>query len=188
MSASTSLPRSAVAEPRAIEFELDAAAISTSAPTLETSARLSATRTAPSGRRLETSARLVPIRAELIVLLAFLRIAQHLVCFVDLLELFLGGLLILRHIGMMFSRQFAKGGANFIIARRLRDAQRLIIISKLDSHLSEKVQRGALLIKERRFIRQPPDRPFKTAVCKPPLLVILSSCESSDECSQSLAA
>src|SRR5438552_1156522 len=116
-----------IAEPGSAKLELNPAVV---AGAIESSSRLLPS---PSGRRLKSPG-LVPTRAELIVLLAFLRIAQHLVRFVDLLELFLGGLLILRHVGMMFSRQFAKGGANFIIARRLRDAQRLIIISKLHRH------------------------------------------------------
>src|SRR5207302_633941 len=118
-----------IAEPGPAKLELNPAVV---AGAIESSSRLLRS---PSGRRLKSPG-LVPIRAELIVLLTLVRIAQHLVRFVDLLKLFLGGLFILRHIGMIFSRQFAKGGSNFILARRLRNAQGLIVISKLHRHCS----------------------------------------------------
>ena len=114
MSASTSLPRSAsavcaksaaakrrssapaaeelleeIAEAGAAEFKFNTAI--SAAVTMESAARLLS---APSRRRLK-SARLIPIRAELIVFLPLLRIAQDFVGFVDLLEFFLRRRLIL---------------------------------------------------------------------------------------------
>src|SRR6267378_6082605 len=84
-----------IAEPGPAKLELNPAAV---AVAIESSSRLLRS---PSGRRLESPG-LVPIRAELIVLLALLRIAQHLVCRLLLVKIHLGGLLILRHIRMMF--------------------------------------------------------------------------------------
>src|ERR1700693_4627092 len=76
-----------IAEPGRTKLELSPAVV---AVAIEPAARLLRP---PSGRRLKSPG-LVPIRAELIVLLALVQIAQHLVGFVDLLELFLGSLLI----------------------------------------------------------------------------------------------
>src|SRR4029453_1733921 len=80
------------------------------------------------------SARSIPICAELIVFFAFFWVAQYLVGFVDLLEFFLGGFLILRYVGMMFARQLAKGAANLVFAGRLRHAKCLVVISELYGH------------------------------------------------------
>ena len=158
MSASTSCPRSAVAgtpaeaaaeggltapaaeerleeiaEPGAAEFELDAAAVPAGL-TPESAARSAA---APIRRRLK-SARLIPIRAELIVFRALLGIAQDLVGLVDLLEFLLGRGFLLRlgHIGMVLARELAEGAFDFVRAGRLRDAERLVIIPKLNRHKS----------------------------------------------------
>jgi hypothetical protein len=49
----------------------------------------------PLRRRLKTAARPVPIRAELIVFLPLLRIAQNFVRFVDFLKFFFGDLFVL---------------------------------------------------------------------------------------------
>src|SRR5437660_12636695 len=102
-----------IAEPGSAKLELNPAVV---AGAIESSSRLLPS---PSGRRLKSPA-LVPIRAELIVLLAFLRIAQHLVCRLLLEKKNIGGLLILRHIVMMFYSHFAKVGAKHIVGGRLR--------------------------------------------------------------------
>ena len=69
-----------------------------------------------------------PIGAEFIVFLPLAGIAQNLVSLIDFLEFGLGGLFILGHIGMIFSRQFPEGFADFILGSRLRDSERLIVI------------------------------------------------------------
>src|SRR5258706_8470026 len=53
----------------------------------------------PARRRLEAPA-FLPARTVLIIFLALLRIAQDLISLIDLLELFLGGLFVLGHVGM----------------------------------------------------------------------------------------
>src|ERR1044071_8938485 len=68
---------------------------------------------APLWRRLE-SARSVPICAELVVLCAFLWVAQYLVRFVDLFKFFFSSLLVLGNVGVILARQFAKSAANLI--------------------------------------------------------------------------
>src|SRR5205823_4770083 len=92
-------------------------------------------------RRLRTplwgwvkSARSIPISAELVVFFPFFRVAQYLVRFVDLLKFFLGGLLVLSNVGVVFARQLAKGAANLVFAGRLRHAERLVVISELYGH------------------------------------------------------
>src|SRR5438128_312526 len=120
-----------IAEPSSAKFELDAAIFSTTPlPLLKPAAWLLRS---PTGWRLK-SARLVPTSAELIVLLALLRIAQDLIGFVDLLEFLFCDFFVLGHIGMMFPCQPAKCGANFILGGRFRDTERFVIISKLDWH------------------------------------------------------
>src|SRR5207244_7055375 len=87
----------------------------------------------PSRRRLK-SARPVPIGPELIVLLPLFRVAQYLVGFVDLLKFLFRRLFVLGDIGMMFPRQLAKCGANFILGGRFRDTECFVIVSKLNWH------------------------------------------------------
>src|SRR5438309_2207143 len=83
-----------IAEAGPAEFELHATAIpATRAPSLKSATRLTTAR-APARRWLEPAARVIPIRAELIVFLPLLRIAQDFVGFVDLLKFFLGDLFI----------------------------------------------------------------------------------------------
>src|SRR5437763_1408408 len=116
-----------IAESGPVEFKLDAAAIA--ARLIKSTAGL----TAPLRRRLK-SARLVPIGAELIVLLALLRIAQDFVRFVDLFEFFLGRFFVLGDVRMIFARQFAKRAFYLIIRRGFGNAERFIIIPELHSH------------------------------------------------------
>ena len=46
----------------------------------------------------------LPVRAELVVLLSFLRVAQDLVSLVDFLEFLLGGFFVLRNVRMILAR------------------------------------------------------------------------------------
>ena len=120
------------------------AAVSAAVPTESAAGLLRA----PSRRRLK-SAGLVPIGAQLVVLLALLRIAQDFVSLIELFKLFLRRRLVLVDVGMVFSRQLAKSLADFVFRRGLGNAQRLVIISELNSH--------ARL--SRRFCAQPADIP-----------------------------
>ena len=121
-----------IAEAGAAEFELHAATVAS--PLVKSAAGLLSFPLLPAGWRLK-SAGPVPIRSELIVFLALFGVTQHLVCFVDLLEFFFGGLFVFRYIGMIFARQLAKRAADLVICGRLRHTERLVIISKLDWHL-----------------------------------------------------
>ncbi len=106
-----------IAEPGAAKFKLHAFAVAAAV------ALKSATTAAASRRRRET-ARLIPIRAELIVLGAFFRIAQDLVGLVDLLEFLLrGGLLLRLHdVGMMNARELPERAFDLRGVGRFRDA------------------------------------------------------------------
>src|SRR5207302_3897061 len=116
-----------IAESGAVEFKLDTAATRL----IKSTAGL----TAPLRRRLK-SARLVPIGAELIVLLALLRIAQDFVGFIDLLKFFFSRLLVLGDVGMIFARQFPERAFDLVIGRSFRDAESFVIIPELHSHRS----------------------------------------------------
>ena len=61
--------------------------------------------------------------------LVFLRIFLYL-C----LRIFFRRFFIFRDVGMMFSREFAERALDFIVRRRLRNAEGLVIISKLNCH------------------------------------------------------
>src|SRR5207248_8794361 len=87
-----------IAEASAAEFEFNAAVATR---LIKSAAGL----TAPLRRRLKSTG-LVPIRAELIVFLTLLRIAQDFVSLIDLLKFFFGGLFVFRDVGMIFARQF----------------------------------------------------------------------------------
>ena len=66
---------------------------------------------------------LVGVEAKLVVDLALLLVAQHIVGFGDLLELLFGLLVVGIDVGMIFARSFAKGLPNLLRRRRLLDAQ-----------------------------------------------------------------
>src|SRR5204862_4958794 len=102
-----------IAEAGSAEFELNSAAVAT--PLIISAFRWLRT---PLRRRLK-SARSIPISAELVIFFAFLWIAQYFVGFVDFLKFFLGCLLILGHVGMMFARQLAESAANLVFAGSL---------------------------------------------------------------------
>src|SRR5205823_7729953 len=85
-------------------------------------------------RRWLEPARTIPIRAELIVFLALLGIAQHLIRFVDFLKLFLSDLFVLGNVGMIFPCQLAKRAANLVVGGRFRNTECLVIVSELYGH------------------------------------------------------
>ncbi len=78
---------------------------------------------------------LFPISAQVVVFLALLGVAQHLVGFVDLLEFFLGALFVLGDVGMVLAGEGAKGLADFIVAGRAFHSQGLVIIFEFDRHI-----------------------------------------------------
>src|SRR6266487_3065122 len=119
-----------IAEPGSAKFKLNSV-IAT--PFIKSAAWLLPS---PLRRRLKSS-RLVPIGPQLIVFLSLFRIAQNFIRLVDLFELFFGGLFVLRHIGMMFARQFAKCAPDLIISRCFRYAERFVVIPELHRHGSE---------------------------------------------------
>src|ERR1017187_6118699 len=86
---------------------------------------------------------LLPIRAQRVVLLAVLGVAQHLIGFVDLLEPFLRILLVLGDIGMVLQRQLAEGAVNILLARRPRHTQNLVVVLELDSHIITREHPGS---------------------------------------------
>ena len=66
--------------------------------------------------------------AELIVLRAFLRIREDLICFRNLLERLLGLFVSRVSIGMMLERQLAIGFLYFFLARVSLDAEQFVVI------------------------------------------------------------
>src|SRR2546428_9065396 len=87
-------------------------------------------------RRREIHA-VFPARTELIILLAFFRIAEDLVGLVDLLEFFLGHLLLRRRvlqIRMVLARELAIGVPDLLRGCIARNAQDLVVISIFDAH------------------------------------------------------
>jgi hypothetical protein len=121
-----------ITETSAAEFEFDAAVVAGRVAT-ESAARLLR---APTRWRLK-SPRPVPISAQLVVFLPLLRIAQDFVGFVELFEFLFRRCLVLVDVGMVLARQFSEGLLNLVVTRRLRNAQRLVIISKFNSHRLE---------------------------------------------------
>src|SRR5439155_11731267 len=75
-----------------------------------------------------------PIRAEFIVALALLWVAEDFVGFVDLLELFLGGLLVLGHVGMVLAGQLAKGFLDLFVAGITRHSEGGVVIFEFNRH------------------------------------------------------
>ena len=77
---------------------------------------------------------MLPIRAELVVFPAFLRIAEHLVGLVDLLELLLGRLLVLGHVRVVLARQLAERLLDVLGAGIARHAENRIVVFEFDGH------------------------------------------------------
>src|SRR5438046_4808571 len=121
-----------VTESSSVELELNSTAVA--APLIKSAAGLLSL-PLPVRRRLKT-ARTIPIRAELVVFLALLGVAQHLIGFVDFLKFFFGRLFILGNVGMIFPCQLAKCAADLVLGGGLRNTECLIIISELHRHLT----------------------------------------------------
>ena len=71
---------------------------------------------------------LVGVKTHLVVNLALLVVAQHVVGFGDFLELLLRLLVAGIHVRMIFARSFAKGLANLIRRRRLLHAEHCVVV------------------------------------------------------------
>src|SRR5687767_12780168 len=76
----------------------------------------------PARRRTKIRA-LFPVRAKLVVLLTFFRIAEDLVGFVNFFEFLLGDLFVLGDVGMILPREFPEGFAKVVLAGAARHAQ-----------------------------------------------------------------
>ena len=70
----------------------------------------------------------LPVRAELVVLAPLLRIAEHFVCLVDLLEPRLGGLVAGVDVRMVLARKLPIRLLQLFVGSRLRDAERLVVV------------------------------------------------------------
>src|SRR2546426_11241019 len=93
-------------------------------------------RMAAARRRREIHA-VFPARTELIILLAFFRIAEHLVGLVDLLKFFLSHFLLRRRvlqIRVILARELAVGIPDRLRGCITRNAQDLVVISIFDAH------------------------------------------------------
>lgn len=114
-----------IAEPGAIELEI------VTGGTAVTGLRPAGTR-AVSGR-VELGF-VPPMGAQLIVFLPFGGIAEDFVGFVDLFEFLFGAAFVFGDVRMVFAGEFAKGLADFVIARPPVHTQDLVIILKLYRH------------------------------------------------------
>src|SRR6185369_8761880 len=112
-----------IAETGAVEMELE----------VLRAGRSLASAVLPAGRRLETGA-VLPARAQLVVLLALLWIAEDFIRFVDFLELFLGGLFVFSHIRVILAGQLAEGFFYVLSAGVARHAKGRVIIFEFNRH------------------------------------------------------
>src|SRR5262249_47351747 len=76
----------------------------------------------------------LPVCSELVVLLAFVGVAQDFVSFLGLLELLFSLLVVRVEVRMVFAGQLAIGLLDFSIAGAARHAENLVIVLKLHSH------------------------------------------------------
>src|SRR5262249_6423950 len=91
----------------------------------------SLTKRSPAGERLPLLLGLLvhpPVRAELVVLAALVGIAEHFVRLVDLLELAFRALVAGVDVGMVLSGQLSESLLDVFFGRRLRYAERLVVI------------------------------------------------------------
>jgi len=81
-------------------------------------------------------ARVLPVGSQLVVALAFVRVGEDLVGFVDLLEAVFGLFLVgaFGHVGMETARQFAKRRFDLLGRSRASDLQGFVIVFKFYSH------------------------------------------------------
>jgi hypothetical protein len=83
---------------------------------------------AESAEIAEAVARAVSDAAEAIVLRAFLRIGEHLVRFVDLLEAVLRRGLVVSDVGVVLARELAIGALDRALVRVASDAENLVVV------------------------------------------------------------
>lgn len=83
------------------------------------------------GRRLKAGT-VFPARAELVVFLAVLRVAENFVSFVDFLELLLAGFFVPRFVGMILAREFAESFLDIVGTGISRDAEDRVVIFKFN--------------------------------------------------------
>ena len=88
----------------------------------------------PSWRRFKARRTLLPVCTESVVFLAFLRIAENFIRFVDFLEFFLRHLFVLGNVRMVLAGEFAKGFFYFLIAGSAADAECGVIIFEFNRH------------------------------------------------------
>jgi hypothetical protein len=72
-----------------------------------------------------------PVGAQLVVLLALDRIAEHLVGLVDLLEFCFRRLVTRIHVRVMLARQLAERLLHLLVGGRLGDAERCVVVLEL---------------------------------------------------------
>jgi hypothetical protein len=104
------------------------------APFLKASARTSATAApALSGRLLGLFKlfRMLPVFSVLVVFFSLFRIAQHLICLIDLLEFFIRFLVVGVQVGMMLPRQLPVCGPDFVLGCGFAHPQYFIIIYEI---------------------------------------------------------
>lgn len=82
-------------------------------------------------------AALLPVGPELIVFGPLLRVTEHLVGFVDLLEFLLRRLLVLGGIGVKLAGELAESALDLVLGGGLGDPQCLVVVAKLNRHTSE---------------------------------------------------
>jgi hypothetical protein len=70
----------------------------------------------------------LPLVAEAVVLFALFFVAEHLVGFGNVLELFLGRLVVGVDVGVELAREFAVGALDFLVAGRLFHAEYLVVV------------------------------------------------------------
>src|SRR5215470_376291 len=91
-----------------------------------------------------------PIRAELVVLLAFLGITEDLVRLVDLLELRLGGFVAWIDVGMELARQLAERLLQILVRGGLRHAEDGVVVLEVHGQSRAVLSRGQACARSRR--------------------------------------
>src|SRR5207248_2250931 len=94
------------------------------------------TGSSPVRRRREVRA-IFPVRSELIVLPAFLGVAEDFVCFLDFLELLFGLLVVGIQVRMVLAGKFPVRLLDFVVLGGSRNAQDFVVIAKLHGHVCE---------------------------------------------------
>lgn len=116
-----------VAESRAAKMKLRASGIAAASVSLLPGLAL----------RRRGIAALLPVGPEFIVFRPLLRVSEHLVGFVDLLELLFRRLLVLGGIGVKLASKLAESTLDLVLSGGLGDPQCLVVVAKLNRHTSE---------------------------------------------------